>query len=154
MSRSFSSLALLAVAGLTACGDSATAPADVPGLEAAIIRTEHSFRMTRTACNGERVTLVGMSDVVLNEQDGLWSAVVRSEGQGAGQYTAYRISWVSSFRFVEGGVTRESESQVLLMRGTGKTPDTFIREMTAVTRAPDGTILLEIDFSDEACHGG
>jgi hypothetical protein len=40
------------------------------------------------------------------------------------------------------------------MRGTGGTPDTFIREMTAVTRAPDGTILLEIDFSDEACHGG
>ena len=40
------------------------------------------------------------------------------------------------------------------MRGTGNTPDTFIRELTSVTRAPDGAILLEIDFSDEACHGG
>lgn len=156
MSRSVSTLALLAAAGLTACGDSATAPATAegPGIEAAVIRTEQSFRMTRTACNGERVTLVGMSDVVINEQDGIWSAVVRSNGQGAGQFTAYRISWVSNFRIVEAGVSRESETQVLLMRGTGGTPDTFIREMTAVTRAPDGTILLEIDFSDEACHGG
>ncbi len=155
MSRSISSLALLAVAGLTACGDSATAPAapEGPGIEAAVIRTEHSFRMTRTACNGERVTLVGMSDVVINEQDGIWSAVVRSNGQGAGQFTAYRIAWVSNFRIVNAGVTRESESQVLLMRCTGGTPDTFIREMTAVTRAPDGSVIVEVDFSDEACHG-
>jgi hypothetical protein len=77
----------MAVGGLTGCGDSPTAPAaaEGPGIEAAVIRTEHSFRMARTACNGERVTLVGMSDVVINEEDGIRSAVVRSNGQGAGQ---------------------------------------------------------------------
>jgi len=60
---------------------------------------------------------------------------------------------MQTFQFVDGGATHQSATELLRLQGDGKTPDTFIRGITVVSVNPDGTVVVDIDFSDEACHG-
>jgi hypothetical protein len=146
-------LAFGAALVVTACGDSPTAagPAAVHPATAAL-RYEQSFRMFRTACNGELVTLAGMTTVTVTQQGNVLSAVLLSEGEGAGSRSHYRISWLRTLTFVDGETAHESTGELLRLMGDGKTPDTFIHGVTSVTRNADGTVLAEVDFDDEACH--
>ena len=145
-------LALGTAVALAACSEAPTQSSAVRP-EAAIYRTETSFRMFRTACDGDLVTLAGMTKVTVIQQNGVWSAILDSEGQGAGQHGTYTISWLRTYRFVEGGATTESSTEVLRMKGAGSTPDSFIRGITTVTLLPDGSVSANVDFSNESCSG-
>lgn len=147
-------LACALAASITACADAPLAPESaVAGPNAAVVRYERSFRMFRTACNGELVTLAGMTDVTELQQDRVLNVVMRSEGLGVGQTSAYRISWMKTFQFVAGEATHQSATELLRLQGDASTPDTFIRGIAVATVNPDGTVVVDIDFSDEACHG-
>lgn len=144
----------LGLATLAAACSEAPAAFEAPlGPQAAISRSERSFRMFRTACNGELVTLAGMTDITTVEQNGLLSVRMVSEGLGIGPTSAYSISWIQTEQLVQGQVTRAASTELLRLRGNGATPDTFIRGLSTVTLLPDGSIAVELNFSNEDCHG-
>ena len=144
-------LALGVAAALAACGEVPTESSAVRP-QAAVTRSEQSFRMFRTACNGDLVTLAGMTKITRVERDGVQIVTLDSEGQGAGQLATYSITWLRTMRFVAGGATTETSTELLRLRGDG-VPDTFIRGVTATTIQPDGSVAVAIDFTDEACRG-
>lgn len=154
MRSRFAGLALAALA-LAACSDVPTAAEslDISPAAGAVQRSETSFRMFRTACNGERVTLVGMTTTTEVLQDGVWSIVANSEGQGASYTSAYRISWLRTFHLRDGVTSHESASEILRLQSYRGGPDTFIRGITSVTRDAEGNVVVEVDFSDESCPG-
>jgi hypothetical protein len=144
----------LGLAALGAACSEAPAAFGVPlEPQVSISRSERTFRMFRTACNGELVTLAGMTDITTVEQNGLLSVRMVSEGLGVGQTSAYSISWTQAEQLVEGQVTRAASTELLRLRGNGATPDTFIRGFSTVTLLPDGSVAVELDFNNEACHG-
>lgn len=152
MHRTLAVLSL--VTTLAACDGVTTAPHLAPVTpHAAMSRYEISFRMFRTACNGELVTLAGMTEVTQVTQGDVLSVTMRSEGLGAGQSSLYRISWTRTLRLVQGVAAHETTTELLRLAGDGRTPDTFIRGITSLTASPDGTVVVEVDFSDQACHG-
>lgn len=148
-------LAVATAFAALACGEAPTSSTtEAVQSQPGAVRYETSFRMSRIACNGERVTLVGMTDVTWNQQYGVTTVTLKSVGQGAGQFTAYKLSWLRSFQLVQGQATHEGSSEILRLVGTANTPDTFIRGITTATLNPDGTVVADVDFSDEACLGG
>jgi len=144
-------LALGVAGALAACGDAPTQSSPVRP-QAAVTRTEQSFRMFRTACNGDLVTLAGMTKVTRIERDGVQIVALDSEGQGAGQLATYSIAWLRTMRFVEHGATTETSTELLRLRGDG-VPDTYTRGIIITTLQPDGSVVVGPLFSDEACHG-
>lgn len=148
-------IAVLSLATLVACDAAPTAPRHlIPDTPlASVVRYEHSFRMFRTACNGEMVTLAGMTDIMVVTQGDVVSVTMRSEGLGVGQTSAYTIDWTRTSRLMAGTATHETTTELLRLAGDGATPDTFIRGVTSLTVNPDGTVVVDLDFTDQDCHG-
>jgi hypothetical protein len=146
--------ALCLTTALVACDAAPTQPHLLPDAPlTSVFRYEQSFRMFRTACNGDLVTLAGMTEITQVTQGDVLSLTMRSEGLGAGQTSLYKISWTKTLRLVQGVAAHETTTDILRLAGTGATPDTFIRGITSVTVSPDGTTVVDIDFDDQACHG-
>lgn len=148
-------IAALCIATLAACDAAPTAPRQLTPDSplAAIVRYEQSFRMFRTACNGELVTLAGMTEITHLTQGDLVSVTMRSEGLGVGQTSAYKIDWTRSSRLMAGTAMHETTTELLRLAGNGATPDTFIRGVSSLTLNPDGTVVVDLDFTDQECRG-
>lgn len=148
-------IAALSLATLVACDASPIAPRQLTPDSplAAIVRYEQSFRMFRTACNGELVTLAGMTEITRVTQGDLVSVTLRSEGLGVGQTSAYKIDWTRSSRLMDGTAMHETTTELLRLAGDGATPDTFIRGVSSLTVNPDGTVVVDLDFTDQDCQG-